>query len=485
MKINELFKTFLAVAVCLSTLSGAVVAQQPFDALPNTDAEDASDDEEPLIVRPGLDRTPSRPFRNPADQEDAPDQTVLLNADFAGWQEAGLGVKQNRVGKDLRANWIMVDDNGRFEGLVRAGEGVDVRDMNIYLMNMGRLVKETTVDSEGRFNFTNVRQGAYSIIGWGSKGFFAYGLNILAYNQDANSSTPRSINVTAFQNASTINTDWIQYFAPRVNYRVFGRYRSGEGQKDPAALYGFDGLVRYQPKASPATSISGRNVAKTADGRLLGRVHQLNSLTGRPVDVRTTKVMLLKGDNVVASTNTDNYGVFEFQDIADGAYGLVAAGVDGMGLIGINVGSSTGMNDLGQLADSSGDLFDFTIVSSETVGWLNHYADEVAYRRNLLAPRRPDPADNQYCDTCGGTGCQTCYGTGLCTSKCQSFREWAMNCRNQHENTKIGSGYILSEAAKDLRGSLERADSTFERAFYGNGGNGISGGGGNYNGFQN
>ena len=161
MKINELFKTLLAAAVCLSMVSGAVVAQQPFDALPSTDSENAADDEEPLIVRPGLDRAPTRRFQNPADQEDAPDQTVLLNSAFAGWQEAGLGSKENRVGEDLRANWIMVDDNGRFEGLVRAGEGVDVRDMNIYLMNMGRLVKETSVDSDGRFNFTNVRQGAY------------------------------------------------------------------------------------------------------------------------------------------------------------------------------------------------------------------------------------------------------------------------------------------------------------------------------------
>ena len=233
---------------------------------------------------------------------------------------------------------------------------------------------------------------------------------------------------------------------------MYGRYLTGEGQDDPAALYGFDGLVRYQPKAKAATSISNNQVSRTADGRLLGRVHQFNSLNGRPVDVRTTKVMLLQKDAVFASTNTDNYGVFEFKDIPNGQYGLVAVGVDGMGEIGIDV------------VDQGGEIIDFCMISSETTGWLNHYAEELAYRRALLAPRRP--LDDGKCDTCGGTGCNTCGGTGLCTSRYQNFCDWAERCRSQHERTKWGSGFILSGVAEDIRGSVQRSEARFDRAFY-------------------
>ena len=53
-----------------------------------------------------------------------------------------------------------------------------------------------------------------------------------------------------------------------------------------------------------------------------------------------------------------------------------------------------------------------------------------------------------------------------------------MRCQSQHNKTKLGSGYILSEAAKDLRRHVNRVDGTFERAFY----SGYGSGGGSYGG---
>ena len=102
--------------------------------------------------------------------------------------------------------------------------------------------------------------------------------------------------------------------------------------------------------------------------------------------------MLLKRDSVVASTTTDNYGVFEFEQVPPGGYGLLAAGVDGVGLTGLEVvsGDSLEIDDEGELADSGdGEPFDFCLTSAETAGWLNHYAIEVAYQRSILAPRPP------------------------------------------------------------------------------------------------
>jgi hypothetical protein len=50
-----------------------------------------------VIVRPEQDRSPTRPFRTPLDQQELPDQAVLLNTRFAGWQEAGIGTNRERL----------------------------------------------------------------------------------------------------------------------------------------------------------------------------------------------------------------------------------------------------------------------------------------------------------------------------------------------------------------------------------------------------
>ncbi len=482
----------VAVACLLGFISSAALAQLPFGPLPTIEPEpqpstqpeaDPQNEDNPLVVRPQENRVPTQPFQAPLDLEEAPDQVIELNSQYAGWQGVGTGVRKNRVSEELRANWMMVDSNGRLPGRVIPIEGVETENMEIYLLNQGRLVKETRVDEEGQFAFNNVRQGSYALVGWGPEAFFAFGINILAETEDVPRSVPRDVKVMAFQNTTTINTDWIRHFAPSVAFRVFGRYPYGEGAEDAPLLYGFEGLSKYLPKASAATSIANHPIKRTSDGRLIGRVHQMNSDTGRPVDLRTTKVMLLKGDEVFAATDADNYGVFEFPGVPDGQYGLVAAGVDGVGLIAINVsGTNSIMNEDGEMLEANadtGEFIDFCLTPVETIGWLNNYASDLAYRRNLLAPRRPNPNQNKLCDSCNGNGCQQCRGTGLCTSKCQTFEDWAARCRWQSERTKLGSGYIISEAAKDIRGAVDRSGERFERAFYGEGGyNGLGGSGG-------
>lgn len=411
------------------------------------------------------------------------EQNIMINSRYAGWQGAKIGTSRDRVGNDLRSSWLMVDNNGRFEGKVIPGAGADVSRMNVFLMNQGRLVKQTSLDDSGRFEFNNVRQGAYALIGWGDRGFFAFGVNILPPNPKAIGDIPNKITVTAFQNRTTINTDWISHYAPQVTYRVYGRYPVGEGPDDPARLYGFRGLASHAPEAIPATSISSHHVETSADGRLVGRVHQMNSISGRPVDVRTTKVLLLEDDDVVASTTTDNFGVFEFQQVPNGSYGVVAAGVDGVGMIGITVGDSDSeMNDQGELVDSDEYPIDFAMVSSETMGWLNHYAGEVAYRRGLLAPRAPkpteDPAGVGGCANCQNQegGCAACreqYLLSICRQRGLSFEQWQQYCQGtnipgQFSFNDLGNGAIVDRIAERVRRNTTRVNGVFDRAFYPN-----------------
>ncbi|MFT5302755.1 MAG: hypothetical protein ACI87E_003798 [Mariniblastus sp.] len=476
MKIKNLIKSSLIAVSCLSLASSDAFAQQPtFGALPATPANQGltpEGDGTGALIRPGQDLGLRAPFDEPDDLDEVQGQSVVLNAKFAGWQSpSGATGEDKRISdEELRGNWVMVNPNGRFRGTVVPAAGAGVENMNVFLMNMGRLVKQTNLGIDGRFEFNNVRQGAYSLIGWGDRGFFAFGINILAHNSETQGSVQNSVRVTAFQNATTINTDWIQYYASQINYRVFGRYEDGEGREDPTSLLGFEGLFNHGPASTPATSISSHPVKRTVDGRLVGRVHQLNSLNGRPVDVRTTKVMLFQEDSVVASTTTDNYGVFEFLQVPDGSYGVVAAGADGVGLIGIEVIGNEASEVL-----VNANLIDFTMISSETIGWLNHYANEVAYRRVLLAPRpqRPVKQDQAYggmCAQCGNQqgGCSNCqaqYMKSACRDRGISFQQWQqMGC--QSEVSKLGDGKIIADITQQIRQNTKKVSNAFDRAFY-------------------
>ena len=466
----------LAMVFCVGVVtSGVTLAQLPFGGLDATeDGEDPGgiqdgdspgapfNQEGPMrpIDRPPL-RTPERPDDDDLGDEDLPEQSVEVKERFAGWRGAG-GVEGARLSDSLRANWVMLDRNGRFSGTVRGIDSADVAGMTVFLMSNGRLVNTAAVQADGSFVFTNIQRGAYSLIGWSDKAFFAFGANIINENVDADDTTPTTINCYAFQNETTINTDWIQYFAPNVAYRVFGRYSVGEGEDDPAELYGFEGLTENVVEAEPSTSVSGMPVALDEFGRIVGRIHQVNSLNGRPVDLRSTKVLMLKGDNVIGSTTTDNFGVFQFSGVRPGGYGLLAVGVDGVGMVGIEVvgESSTVLDEEGVADKGEGLPFDFTMISAETVGWLNHYAADVAYRRALLKPRRPtnnQPAFNDpWPPTSGSNSDPYCY------SPCITYEDWVRRgcaCKEREP--------ALRRIGNKVRTRVEEANNRFEEAFYG------------------
>jgi len=508
LKLKELVLTAVFASLLISP--SLVFGQLPFD---NIGQPREAGQEEP--VRP-LDSLPTREPARPQDDDlvddESPVQSVNVDERYAGWQEAG-SFSRRRLSDNLRANWVMLDRNGEFSGTVRGVEGAEVAGMTIFVMEGGRQVKSAAVQADGSFIFTNMTRGAYSFVGWGSKAFFCFGANIADYNRDARD-IPQSMDILAFQNETTINTDWLQYFAPNTEFRVYGTYNSGEGASEPSELLGFEGLSENPPPATPATSIGSIPVSVDDQGQMVGRVHQMNSLNGRPVEVRTTKVMLLKGDDVVGSTTTDNFGIFRFADVPVGSYGLVAVSVDGVGSIGIDVVESSAAEEeeeevtldadgeevedededeeggLGALAtdDSGGRAFDFCMVSSETVGWLNHFAREVAYRRILLTPRPQSQGPNRrdfdpVCPHCNGAmgpgGCPSC-GTGRCGAggnvNCDSplltFDQWqAGGCANRERPP------AAARIGEKIRESVERIDERFERAFYGTGttGSGFNG----------
>lgn len=367
---------------------------------------------------PGL---PPLPSQNPVAGAQNPDffQSRIVNEKYAGWRQASDGRDGERLDDIIRSQWVMADDTGRLSGIVYGIEGADLGDLNITLLNNGRVVTTTFPNDDGTFVFPNVRQGTYAIVGWGDNAFFAFSFNILDFNEAIDENMPSELRVTAVPNKTTINTDWIQYFSTGVKFPIYGRHETGQGENDPPDLFGFVAQAQFIPAARPATSISSHQIIPTSDGRLLGRVHQMTSLSGRPVELRNTRIMLLQNDDVVAAVTTDNYGIFEFPEVTAGEYSCVAVGQDGLGCIGIYVGDKGGSNT-GDEADESGndsddtmvdeDLFapiSFTMLTSETVGWLNNLAIETAYQRIVSRPipnTQPVEPNAEFGPGCPGPG---------------------------------------------------------------------------------
>jgi hypothetical protein len=361
---------------------------------------------------------------------------IFVDDRFAGWQAAGTGEKASRLSEELRANWVMVDDNGRLSGQVlglktkeeieqdlqaareavagpeglyeevskRPGccGGADEKTdkftgTSVYLLNRGKLLGSAKVDEQNRFEFLGVKPGNYALVGYGQGGFFAFGLNVIPFIEG--SEQPNELFIPAIAVSGKPVTEWVTSHAPSVHFRKLGKIRFGQGKDDPARLYGVKGLRTFSPDAEPATSIVAHPTGLTDDGRLLGRIHHVNSIDGRPLDLRTTAIQLMQENKVVQQTGTDNYGVFEFSNVQPGSYDLMAHGPDGVAALQIEV-----------VAEESAKTspVDLTLISSETIGWLNHFMHEAAYNEAISGPR---PRENQ-CDRCGNNPCRCGHGYG-------------------------------------------------------------------------
>ena len=310
---------------------------------------------------------------------------------YAGWREAGEGFNANRLNTGLRSNWIMVDPSGRVDGRIvnYAPSQGQKRPMKVHLLNRGLLVNTADVSSGGTFGFSGLKQTTYTLIGISENQFFAFSFDAIQYQPEIKNA-PTSLGVSAMPAPVGFTVAWLDKFAPLVKFRNYGVFETKQTEKDPARLYGLKGLSTFTPKAAPATSIQAHTVSITKDGRVLGRVHQIDSLNGRPVDVLNTTIAITDGTDVVAHTSTDNYGVFEFKDLAPGNYGLFAAGTDGVGAMGIQV--------VAYKPGVSG-VIDFSLATSESIGWINHTLKEEDYLNRILQPR---PRMNSFNPACGG-----------------------------------------------------------------------------------
>ena len=332
---------------------------------------------------------------------------VFVNEEFAGWGQAGNGLGGIQVSETLRSNWVMLGPNGKLSGQVLTFDGTifDGEDgFVVHLVQKGKTVASGRTDANGRFEINGVDPGTYTITGLSFDNFFAFGFNAIGY-QEGSTKLNANIQCIAIPRFGSLLTDLVKQNAPNVSFRVYGQYKFGEGDDDPARLLGLDGIAIRQPDAVPATSIQAHRLPIEPDGRVIGRIHQIHNMNGRPVEVKDTGIYLIRENVILARAKTNYYGVFEFKNVQPGFYGLVAAGKDGFAAIAVEVVPApdvpeTGFNHPSRLNSPSSILasvtkriagnsapmiapFDIALAASENIGWINKKIHDRTYAEAL------------------------------------------------------------------------------------------------------
>lgn len=361
----------------------------------------------------------------PLDQFDQPAPVPLriIDKSIVGWQQAGTGVDGERISDEMSANWVVLNANHGLSGQVAGATGP----VTVHLLRGGFVVSSVTSDELGNFEFETATEGVYSIVGRDNESFFAFGF-LAVENTGKGVSSPlmiRTLPVFGVDNFRLI-AKLISQEAPGVSFAPYGVYDIGETENDPPQYYGFEGLKNNPVIATPSTTIESQPIALLADGRFIGRIHQVENRTGRPIEVKNTTVKVIQNGELVAETQTDVNGIFEFVGLVPGYYGVVAVGADGLGATGVElvdggntlVPPSTDTNNTNYkgisrvaawsaIAGSGG--FDCSLCDPEATGWINAFVQEEVYEQSMNQPRnglaeQQMPFDNFGNDMLGGGG---------------------------------------------------------------------------------
>ncbi len=340
--------------------------------------------------------------------QDLPVQEPLPNIDksLVGWYEAGSGTNGERIGTQIRASWVMINETDSIQGQVVGNTG----DISIFLLRNGFVVAQSKTNDIGSFRLEGLTPGPYAIAGYSPDVFFVYGFLAIKHRPAA-SGFPNRLNIQAVSGAENnlLIGKIIKDNAPRVNFRAYGQYDIGEGAEDPPEYFGWQGLETFDQPVLPANSIQAQPISLLSDGRLIGRVHQIDNKTGRPVEVFDTRIIVIQGGQIVAETQTDSLGVFEISGLSGGNYGIIAVGSDGLAALGIEIvdADTTTQPDSetrGRFRDNNvrniaftrrqdnGGAFDILLSDPESIGWLNNYVAEQLFQQAMDQPR-PQPID--------------------------------------------------------------------------------------------
>ena len=345
--------------------------------------------------------TPIQPFQSPLGvQEPRPE----IDKDRVGWKEASLGDDGTRLTDTIRANWVMISKTDGISGRLIGGVNISINNVSVFLLRNGFPVAQARSNDIGEFRFEGTSPGQYTIVGFSPDAIFTFGFNAVEFHEPA-IGMPLTITVLPIHGRENnrLVIKLIKQNAPSVAFRLYGTYDISEDETDPVEYYGWKGLKNLKVNTVAATTISGQQI-RLQNGRFVGRIHQVDNQSGRPVEVQSTQISLIQNGQVIAETTVDNLGVFEFRNLSTGTYGLVAHGRDGLGAVGLdligdaipqlddttqtNIGRDTRFQNIShQPQANGGGSVDIMLVDTASIGWINSFVQEQEFDIAMQEPR--------------------------------------------------------------------------------------------------
>ena len=219
-----------------------------------------------------------------------------------------------------RSHDVHLDSSGNLTGRLSTimselssrtpAEGVEV-----FIAQGNVIVAKARTNDEGEFKVRGLSPSSYSFVARSEGAFLGFGMNLLSNNsENANDYSIDAALVPVGYNTLSISKPLI---APKMVIN-----RDSEVKFAPTAVSG--------PKA---TSIRTHQVELTNDGKLIGRIHQIDQ-AGNPILAGDAAVILVQGDTEVARTTSDEMGIFHFSTVDPGAYSIVASNKQGFAAFG-------------------------------------------------------------------------------------------------------------------------------------------------------
>ncbi len=312
-----------------------------------------------------------------------------VNDAVAGWNSAEAG-RAFHLGETIRRTWVMLDSEGKLRGQILGGD-FDHSLTEVYFVREGRMIEKLSANSRGEFIVYGLEDGVYTLM-VANEGRYAVNC-LLVLDNNQMGGPPSSFDIPMSENSPRSVFEQVVSRATKVMFRNFGEFAFEQTKEDPARLYGLQGIAEHRPEAVDATTLGNHRVTLTPEGQLIGRLRAVDHLTGRPVDLLVTEVMLLANDATVATTQTNRYGIFSFDKVEAGTYTLLAAGKDGIAVTSFELtqgvpAPATDVQSVSFRRSNASNYLDVTLSPRRDIGWINAY-----FRDHVPPPRIPPVED--------------------------------------------------------------------------------------------